>query len=62
MGCNKVIFEMDCKILVDDIHNNKLNRYKYDSFIHSYRTCLLNYLDYIVVFVRPQANDSAGQH
>jgi hypothetical protein len=56
------VFEMDCKMLVDDIHYNKLDRYKYDSRIYSCRTCLLNYFDYVVVFVRQQENDNAGQH
>jgi hypothetical protein len=28
MGYNKVIFENDCKMVVDNIHNNKPNHYE----------------------------------
>jgi hypothetical protein len=57
MGFNTVIFEMDCKIVVDDVRNSKPNRFEYGSpLIHSCRTLLRSY---VVIFSRLQANGSA---
>jgi hypothetical protein len=57
LGYNKVIFELDCKMVVDDVHTDKPNRSEYGSLIVNCRTLLSSYPDYVVVFARRQAND-----
>ena len=59
LGYNKVIFEMDCKMVVDDVHKYKPNRSEYGSIIRNCRTLLSNYSDFVVGFARRQANGSA---
>ncbi|KAK2362458.1 hypothetical protein QL285_087521 [Trifolium repens] len=59
LGYNKVIFEMDCKMVVDDVHKYKPNRSEYGSIIRNCRTLLSNYSDFVVDFARRQANGSA---
>ncbi|KAK2448162.1 hypothetical protein QL285_007458 [Trifolium repens] len=58
-GHNKVIFEMDCKMVVDDVHKYRPNRSEYGSLIRHCRTLLSNYSDFVVGFARRQANGSA---
>jgi hypothetical protein len=59
LGYNKVIFEMGCKMVVDDVHKYKPNRSEYGSIIRNCRTLLSNYSDFVVGFARRQANGSA---
>jgi hypothetical protein len=35
MEYNRVIFEMDCKMTLVVVHNNKSNRFEYDSLIYN---------------------------
>jgi hypothetical protein len=58
-GYHKVIFELDCKTVVDDVHNNKPNASECDLLIDECRTLLLNYSDFIIAFTRRQTNGSA---
>ncbi|PNX57625.1 cytochrome p450 [Trifolium pratense] len=58
-GYHKVIFHMDCKMVVDDAHNKKYNLSEYGSLIDDCRTILSNYSNFIVAFTRRQANGSA---
>jgi hypothetical protein len=52
-------FEMDCKMVVDDVHNKKQNNSEYGSLIDDCRTIFSNHSDFIVAFTRCQANGSA---
>jgi len=33
LGYHNVIFELDCKMVVDDVHNSKMNLFEYGSII-----------------------------
>jgi hypothetical protein len=59
LGYNKVIFELDCKIVVDDVNKMSINQLEYGSIIQNCRTLLHHYNDFIVVFARRQTNGSA---
>ncbi|XP_045831364.1 uncharacterized protein LOC123922710 [Trifolium pratense] len=59
LGYNKVVFELDCKIVVDDVNKMSINQSEYGSIIQNCRTLLHHYNDFIVVFTRRQANGSA---
>jgi ribonuclease HI len=59
LGYNKVIFELDCKIVVDDVNKMSINQSEYGSIIQNCRTLLHHYNNFIVVFARRQANGSA---
>jgi len=59
LGYHNVIFELDCKMVVDDVHNSKMNLSEYGSIIQNCRTLLDHYNDFVVVFTRRQANGSA---
>jgi hypothetical protein len=54
-----VVFELDCKIVVDDIHYNYPNHSEYGSIIQDCKNILDLYNDFVVVFTRQQANSSA---
>ena len=54
-----VIFEMDCKRVVDDVHNTEINLSKYGSSIQNCRILFDHNNDFVVVFIRRQANGSA---
>jgi len=58
LGYHNVIFELDCKMVVDDVHNSKMNLYEYGSIIQNCRTLLDHYNNFVVVFTRRQANSS----
>jgi ribonuclease HI len=58
-GYHKVVFELDCKMVVDDIHNNYPNHSEYGSIIQDCKNILDLYNDFVVVFTRRQANGSA---
>jgi hypothetical protein len=59
LGYHKVIFEMDCKMVVDDVHNKKQNVSEHGSLIDECRTILSNHSDFIIAFTRCQVNGSA---
>jgi len=54
-----MIFELDCKMVVDDVHNSKIDLFKYGSIIQNCRTLFDHYNDFVVVFIRRQVNGSA---
>jgi hypothetical protein len=54
----KAVFELACKLVVDDIHNNYPNHSEYGSIIQDCKNLLHLYNDFIVVFIRQQANGS----
>jgi hypothetical protein len=56
---HKVIFEMDCKMVVDDVHNKKYNNSEYGSLFDDCRIILSNHSDFIVAFTRRQTNGNA---
>jgi hypothetical protein len=58
-GYHKVVFELDCKMAVDDIHNNYPNYFEYGSIIQDCKNILDLYNDFVVVFTRRQANYNA---
>lgn len=47
---NHVIFELDCKMVIDDVHSEKLNHLKYGSVLQDCKILLENYNNYQVVF------------
>ncbi|CAH9092223.1 unnamed protein product [Cuscuta epithymum] len=55
----RVIFESDCKQLVDDIYNAHKDRSEYGSLVHDCRNIVGSNNDFCVVFARRQANSSA---
>jgi len=55
MDLDCVIIEMDCKRVVDDLHNSKLDRSEYGSIISQCRTLLSFKNNYKVVFTRRQS-------
>jgi ribonuclease HI len=59
LGYNKVIFEMNRKMVVNDVHKYKPNRSEYGSLIRNCKTLLSNYSDLVVGFAGRPANDSA---
>jgi hypothetical protein len=57
---HKVVFELDCKMVVDDIHNNYPNHSEYGSIIQDCKNIyLISNNDFVVVFTRRQSNGSA---
>ena len=46
-------------MVVDDVHNGKINLSEYCSIIQNYRTLLNHYNDLVVTFTRLQAKGSA---
>ncbi|RHN45227.1 putative ribonuclease H-like domain-containing protein [Medicago truncatula] len=56
---HNVIFKLDCKMVVDDVHNGKMNLSEYGSIVQNCRTLLDHYNDFVVVFTRRQGNGSA---
>jgi len=59
LGYHNVIFELDSKMVVDDVLNSKMNLFEYGSIIEKCKTLLDHYNDFVVVFTRRQANGSA---
>jgi len=59
LGHHIVIFESDCKMLVDDVHFNKVNHSEYGLIVKSCRNLLQNFNNHEVVFTRLQANGNA---
>jgi hypothetical protein len=59
LGYHKVIFEIDCKMVVDDVHNKKQNNSEYCTVVDDCRTILSNHSYFLVAFTRRQANGSA---
>jgi hypothetical protein len=59
LGYHRVIFELDCKMVVEDVHNSKINLFEYGSIIQNCRTLFDHYNDFVIVFTRSQANGSA---
>jgi len=45
-------------MVVDDVHNSKMNLSEYGSIIQNCRTLLDHYNNFVVVFTRRQANGS----
>jgi hypothetical protein len=53
LSYNKVDFELNCKIVVDEVNNKmNINHPKYDSIIQNCQTLLHHDNDFIIVFTR----------
>jgi hypothetical protein len=52
----KLLREMDCKKVVEDVNHPKANRSEYGFIIHKCCSFISNYQDYVVDFARRQAN------
>ncbi|KAK2386904.1 hypothetical protein QL285_060742 [Trifolium repens] len=59
LGYRKVIFELDCKTVVDDINSSKDNHSEYGLLIVDCKSMLFTHSNYVVTFTRRQANGSA---
>jgi hypothetical protein len=58
LGYRNVIFELDCKMLVDDIDSSKNNYSEYDLLIIDCKSMFSIHSNYIVAFIRRQTNSS----
>jgi ribonuclease HI len=54
-----VMFELDCKTVVEDVHSSKVNYSEYGLLIDDCKSLLSNHTNYLVVFTRRQTNGSA---
>ncbi|KAK2407645.1 Ribonuclease H superfamily protein [Trifolium repens] len=59
LGYRNVIFELDCKTVVDDIDSSKDNHSEYGLLIEDCKSMLSPHSNYVVAFTRRQANGSA---
>jgi len=59
MGYRKVIFELDCKTVVDHEYKENLDCSEYGLLLHECRILLKSHNDYDVAFAKRQANRSA---
>ncbi|CAH9145422.1 unnamed protein product, partial [Cuscuta epithymum] len=55
----KVVFESDCKQLIDDLYGKRVDQSEYASLVQDCRDLLVSNNDFCVVFTRRQANSSA---
>jgi ribonuclease HI len=56
LGYRNVIFELDCKTVVDDINSSKDNHSEYGLLIDDCKSMLSIHRNYVVAFTRRQAN------
>jgi len=57
-GYRNVIFELDCKTVVDDVYKKKIDCSEYGLLLHECRTLLRCHNNYDVVYVGRQGNGS----
>jgi hypothetical protein len=58
LGYYKMIFEMDCKMIVDDVYNQKQKFLNMVHLLINCRTILSHHSNFIIGFTRRQANRS----